>query len=92
MSRARAPDSRDRHRRRHSGQGLVGNCRDIDEGPEQLGMLQRPGVQRCAVSLAKESQQRASAVLRAMAKGLRRPDQVAPLQKSGQVVGLLKKM
>ena len=43
-------------------------------------MLQRPGMQRCAVSLAKESQQRAGSVLRAMSKGLRRPDHVAPLQ------------
>jgi hypothetical protein len=55
-------------------------------------MLQRPGMQRCAVSLAKESQQRSSAVLRAMAKGLRRPDQVPPLEQKAQAVGLLKKM
>jgi hypothetical protein len=92
MSRARATDRHEIDTDVATVGKAFGNCRDIDEGPEQLGMLQRPGVQRCAVSLAKESQQRASAVLRAMAKGLRRPDQVAPLQKSGQVVGLLKKM
>lgn len=55
-------------------------------------MLQRPGMQRCAVSLAKESQQRTSSVLRAMAKGLRRPDQVPLLDQQAQALGLLRKM
>lgn len=63
-------------------------------GPGWLHLLAAKGrtMQRCAASLAGESRQRTASVLRSMAKGLRRPDNVPPLKSLGQAVGLLRKM